>query len=57
MAGQELFMRVPKSLVTRLLASRGLIMKRVTLRDGKRMWVVSDGKLFKTLRGVWNEYK
>jgi hypothetical protein len=48
--------RVPKSEVIELLQSRGLEMRRSTLKNGRRAWVVSDGNAFPTLKAVYVFY-
>ncbi len=48
--------RIPKSTVQKLLESRGLSMKRKTIKGGRRAWVVSDGKAFHSLRSVYAFY-
>ena len=49
-------MRVPKSIVKELLNERGLTMRRATLKNGKRAWIVSDGKAFPSLKAVYGFY-
>lgn len=46
-------MRPPKSKVTEVLKTKGLSMKRRTLSNGRRAWVVSDGKAFPSLKAVY----
>jgi len=48
--------RVPKSAVEELLTEFGLTMKRKTLSNGKRAWVVSDRKAFNSLKSVYAFY-
>lgn len=49
-------MRVPKSLVKELLDEFGLTMRRATINNGKRVWIVSDGKAFSSLNAVYGFY-
>lgn len=49
-------MRVPKSLVVKLLDEFGLSMRRATVKGGRRVWIVSDGKAFPSLRAVYGFY-
>ena len=53
---QEWCMRPPKSKVIELLKRRGLEMRRVTVK-GKRMWAVSDRKMYSSLAKIWQAYK
>lgn len=46
-------MRIPKSKVIEVLRARGLSMSRRTLSNGRRAWVVSDGKAFPSLKAVY----
>jgi hypothetical protein len=48
--------RVPKSIVKDLLKEFGLTMRRATIKNGKRVWIVSDGKAFSSLRAVYGFY-
>ena len=45
-----------KSVVIKLLRERGLSMQRRTLPDGKRAWVISDGRAFPSLKSVYGFY-
>ena len=49
-------MRVPKSIVKKMLSERGLDMRRSTIKNGKRVWIVSDGKAFSSLNAVYGFY-
>ena len=48
--------RIPKQVVIEALAEKGLQMRRRTLPNGKRAWVVSDGKAFASLRAIYSFY-
>lgn len=45
-----------KSLIIRVLKTRGLECNRVW-HEGQRLWKVSDGKYYESLRDIWNAYK
>ena len=49
-------MRPPKIKVIELLKERGLTMRRRTFSNGRRAWVVSDGKAFPSLKAVYAFY-
>ena len=48
--------RIPKSAVEELLTEFGLTMRRKTLSNSKRAWVVSDRKAFNSLKSVYAFY-
>lgn len=49
--------RIPKKLVYNLLSSKGLKMKRTTIKkSGKRVWLISDGNAFVSLNSVYAFY-
>ena len=49
--------RPTASVVTKQLKRQGVTAKRVTNKQGERVWQTSDGKEFVTLRDVATAYK
>ena len=49
--------RLTASVVTKQLKRQGITAKRVTNKQGERVWQTSDGKEFVTLRDMATAYK